>query len=189
MNPGTFQLALLQVAQVELLLQRTIDVFFLCCQLRKKCILKFDPAGSPLTGVVPSPLNPMILYKLVLLIDDDKEDQEIFSDAIKEVDRSIQFISEVNSDRAISNLTGHGKRKPDIIFLDMNMPRMNGKQLLAELKREPSTESIPVVMCSTFFGDVDVKEITRLGAAHHLVKPTRFIDLCEAISKILSKTW
>ena len=131
----------------------------------------------------------MILYKVVLLIDDDKEDQEIFSDAIKEVDRSIRFVSEVNSDRAISNLSGSVKDKPDIIFLDMNMPRLNGKQLLSELKREPATQDIPVVMCSTFFGDIDVKEITRLGAVHHMVKPTRFIDLCEAISKILSTKW
>ena len=131
----------------------------------------------------------MILYKVVLLIDDDKEDQEIFSDAIKEVDRSIRFVSEVNSDRAISNVVGSVKDKPDIIFLDMNMPRLNGKQLLTELKRDPSTQHIPVVMCSTFFGDVDVKEIMHLGAVHHMVKPTRFIDLCEAISKILTTKW
>lgn len=131
----------------------------------------------------------MSLYKVVLLIDDDKEDQEIFADAIKEVDSSIRFLSEFNSDKAIHNLSSMKKSKPEIIFLDMNMPRLNGKQLLSELKREPATQDIPVVMCSTFFGDVDVKEIRRLGAVHHLVKPTRFIDLCQAIAKILQTRW
>jgi len=131
----------------------------------------------------------MSLYKVVLLIDDDKEDQEIFGDAIKEVDNTIKFLSEFNSDQAINSLSSRKKDKPDIIFLDMNMPRLNGKQLLSELKREPSTEDIPVIMCSTFFGEPDVKEIAKLGAAHHMVKPTRFIDLCQAIAKILETRW
>lgn len=131
----------------------------------------------------------MSLYKVVLLIDDDKEDQEIFSDAVREVDNTIRFLSEFNSDQAITNLTNAKGDRPEIIFLDMNMPRLNGKQLLSELKRDPATESIPVVMCSTFFGDVDVKEIKRLGAVHHMVKPTRFIDLCEAIGEILRTRW
>lgn len=131
----------------------------------------------------------MNLYKVVLLIDDDNEDQGIFSDAIKEVDSSIEFLSEFNSDQAILHLSEMKKDRPEIIFLDMNMPRLNGKQLLSELKRNPATESIPVVMCSTFFGEMDVREIKRLGAVHHMVKPTRFVDLCQAIAKILETRW
>jgi CheY-like chemotaxis protein len=131
----------------------------------------------------------MSLYKVVLLIDDDKEDQEIFSDAVREVDNSIRFVSEFNSDQAISNIGQMKKERPEIIFLDMNMPRLNGKQLLSELKRDPEMSQIPVVMCSTFFGDRDVAEIERLGAAHHLVKPTRFNELCEAIAQILKTRW
>lgn len=131
----------------------------------------------------------MSLYKVVLLIDDDKEDQEIFSDAIKEVDGTVRFLSEFNSDHAIGNISGMERDKPEIIFLDMNMPRLNGKQLLSNLKSDPATEGIPVVMCSTFFGDLDVREIRRLGAVHHMVKPTRFVDLCDSISKILKTRW
>jgi CheY-like chemotaxis protein len=131
----------------------------------------------------------MSLYKVVLLIDDDKEDQEIFSDAVREVDDSVKFISEFNSDRAIENLNALNHDRPQIIFLDMNMPRLNGKQLLSELKLHPSTSGIHVVMCSTFFGELDLKETKRLGAVHHMVKPTRFIDLCEEIRRILNTKW
>jgi CheY-like chemotaxis protein len=131
----------------------------------------------------------MGLYRVVLLIDDDKEDQEIFSDAVREVDNSIRFVSEFNSDKAMSNISSMKHEKPEIIFLDMNMPRLNGKQLLSELKSDPEMMHIPVVMCSTFFGDRDVAETARLGAAHHLVKPTRFNELCEAIADILQKRW
>ena len=131
----------------------------------------------------------MSLYKVVLLIDDDKEDHEIFCDAVREVDNSIRFVSEFNSDQAISNISMMKKERPEIIFLDMNMPRLNGKQLLSELKSDPEMSPIPVVMCSTFFGDKDVAEIAQLGAAHHLVKPTRFNELCEAIATILQTRW
>jgi CheY-like chemotaxis protein len=131
----------------------------------------------------------MSLYKVVLLIDDDKEDQEIFGDAIREVDQNVRFVSEFNSDQAISNISAMKRERPEIIFLDMNMPRLNGKQLLCELKNDPDMKSIPVVMCSTFFGDRDVKEISRLGAVHHMVKPTRFNELCQEIEKILKTRW
>jgi|SRR5688572_3615568 CheY-like chemotaxis protein len=128
----------------------------------------------------------MSLYKVVLLIDDDHEDQEIFGDAVREVDRNVRFVSEFNSDQAITNMR---EARPEIIFLDLNMPRLNGKQLLSELKRDPEMSRIPVVMCSTFFGDRDMQETARLGAAHHLVKPTRFSELCEEIGKILKTRW
>jgi CheY-like chemotaxis protein len=131
----------------------------------------------------------MSLYRTVMLIDDDKEDQEIFSDAIREVDSSVRFVSESNSDEAISNIGNSKKPRPDLIFLDMNMPRVNGKQLLAELKSVPEMSEIPVVMCSTFFGDRDVTDIGRLGAVHFLVKPTKFNDLCNEIARILRTKW
>ena len=131
----------------------------------------------------------MSLYKVILLIDDDKEDQEIFGDAVKEVDQNVTFVSEINSDLAIANINAMKKVRPEIIFLDLNMPRLNGKQLLSELKNDPDMSNIPVVMCSTFFGERDVVEISRLGAAHHMVKPTRFNELCEEIARILKTKW
>jgi CheY-like chemotaxis protein len=131
----------------------------------------------------------MSLYKVVLLIDDDKEDQEIFGDAVREVDSNVRFVSEFNSDQAITNISTMREARPEIIFLDLNMPRLNGKQVLSELKSDPEMSRIPVVMCSTFFGDRDVQETARLGAAHHLVKPTRFNELCEEIARILKTRW
>lgn len=131
----------------------------------------------------------MSLYKVVLLIDDDKEDQEIFADAVREVDSSIEFLSEYNSEQALRNLGDKPDRHPGIIFLDMNMPRMNGKQLLKELKSDNRVIHIPVVMCSTFFGEQDIEEIRKLGAVDHMVKPTKFDDLCGAIKTILLKKW
>jgi CheY-like chemotaxis protein len=79
--------------------------------------------------------------------------------------------------------------KPDLIFIDMNMPKLNGKQVLQALKSSGSLRDVPVVMYSTFFGPKDIEEINNLGAAHHMVKATRFDELCYSLRSILSTRW
>jgi CheY-like chemotaxis protein len=131
----------------------------------------------------------MRLYKSVLLVDDDLEDQEIFIDALKEVDQAIQIVCSSNSEEVIKVLEQNTPSRPDLLFLDLNMPRLNGKQLLAELKKTNRFSDIPVVMYSTHFEEKDIEEINRLGAAHHLIKPSKFSELCNSLDYILKKRW
>jgi CheY-like chemotaxis protein len=131
----------------------------------------------------------MLLYKALLLIDDDVEDQEIFIDAIREVDGSIDCTCISSSEEVLQVLREGALQKPDIMFMDLNMPRMNGKQLLAELKKIDHLSTIPVIMYSTHLEARDIAEIGQLGAAHHLVKPSKFSDLCSSLSTILRKQW
>jgi CheY-like chemotaxis protein len=130
----------------------------------------------------------MLLYRAVLLIDDDEEDQEIFKDALKEVD-SLLHCSVANDGEEALSLLNDALLKPDLIFIDMNMPKLNGKQVLQALKSSGSLRDVPVVMYSTFFGPKDVEEIITLGAAHHMVKATRFDDLCYSLNTILTTRW
>ena len=76
-----------------------------------------------------------------------------------------------------------------MLFIDLNMPKINGKQLLKEIKQADHLKGIPVIMYSTFFGPQDIEEITSLGAVHYMIKATRFIELCNALKYILSKNW
>ena len=131
----------------------------------------------------------MSLYRTILLIDDDTEDQEIFLDALKEIDPRVQCVFANDAEAALEQLNGHGPTRPDILFIDLNMPKINGKQLLKELKRSEKLRHIPVIMYSTFFGQKDIEEITSLGAVHYMIKATRFSELCSALQFILSKTW
>jgi CheY-like chemotaxis protein len=78
---------------------------------------------------------------------------------------------------------------PDLIFLDMNMPKLNGKQVLREIKKTRSLASIPVIMYSTSFAPRDIEEIKELGAVFYLLKPSRFDDLCASLTKILQTDW
>lgn len=133
--------------------------------------------------------SPSLNYKRLFIIDDDVEDQEIFMDAIKEVDKSIQIYSSTSGEDALKQLEREVVVLPDLIFLDLNMPKLNGKQVLREIKNTRSLKRIPVIMYSTSFAPTDIEEFRRLGAAHHLLKPSRFDDLCKSLNSILSKDW
>jgi len=131
----------------------------------------------------------MSLYRTILLVDDDEEDQEIFKDAIQEVDASIRCLCVNNGEAAFTLLENGHPAKPDLLFLDLNMPRLNGKQVLQAIKKKPHLHGIPVIMYSTFFGENDIAEIRAAGAVHHMIKPTKFSDLCASLEKILATPW
>jgi len=131
----------------------------------------------------------MSLYQTILLIDDDKEDQEIFQDAITEVDPSVVCSFANDGEAALKQLNGDSIVRPDLLFIDLNMPKINGKQLLLELKKSKHLKDIPIVMYSTFFGENDIEEITSLGASHYMIKATKFNELCSDLQFILSKNW
>jgi len=131
----------------------------------------------------------MTLYKTVFLADDDADDREIFMDAIHEVDESIDCLFASNGEAALQTLDNDILQKPELIFLDLNMPKVNGKQLLRELKQVDGLRHIPVIMYSTFFTAKDREEVEKLGAVHCLIKKTKFSELSNSLRDILTKAW
>jgi CheY-like chemotaxis protein len=128
-------------------------------------------------------------YKKIFIIDDDVEDQEIFMEALKEVDSSIACLTSNSGDDALQQLSGSLNHLPDLIFLDLNLPKLNGKQILREIKKNDVINRIPVIMFSTSFAPRDIDEVKKSGAVFHLLKPARFHDLCKSLKTILSTDW
>jgi CheY-like chemotaxis protein len=131
----------------------------------------------------------MTFYKNLLLVDDDADDHEIFVEAVKEIDASIRCTCLFDGEEALKMLDENKKDLPDLIILDTNMPKVTGKQLLAEIKKSPSLNNIPVIMYSTFFSDRDIEDLKQLGAVHHLPKPSKFEDFRNSLNDILKKKW
>jgi CheY-like chemotaxis protein len=129
------------------------------------------------------------VYQKLFIIDDDVEDQEIFMEAVRVVDNTIQCFASTSGEEALQQLEQEVIVLPDLIFLDLNMPKLNGKQILREIKNRKSLKPIPVIMYSTSFAPQDIQEINQLGAVFHLLKPSRFDDLCRSLTDILSKNW
>lgn len=129
----------------------------------------------------------MSYFTNVLLIDDDHDDHEFFIEALRDIDESINCQSMFDSEEALKFLKEENQKLPDLIVLDTNMPKLNGRQILAELKSDPALRDIPVVMYSTFFSDRDNDEFTKLGVASYLAKPSKFGDFRNLLSQILRK--
>lgn len=127
--------------------------------------------------------------KVLLIIDDDPDDREFFCDALKEVDGSAVCYTYKNGLEAIEMLTSEEAIIPDFIFLDLNMPILSGKQCLQELKKIKKLKECHVIIYTTSKLAEDFSETVSMGAMHFLTKPTKFKELCDALSNVLTKNW
>ena len=121
----------------------------------------------------------------VLIVDDDEDDRDLFCDAVNIVDSTIKCIMARNGEEALEGLKRKTLPTPDLIFLDLNMPRLNGMQCLKALKKDSYFEHIPIVIYTTSKLKEDKKAAMQAGAAGFITKPTSLTELCESISEIL----
>ena len=120
--------------------------------------------------------------RIFLVIDDDPDDRYFFSEAIKKIDPGARCVSATNGEEALTQLRNGIQRLPDLIFLDLNMPRMDGRLCLAELKKDPALKAIPVIILSTSSSKNDIEETAKMGAAYFITKPTDISKLHEELS-------
>lgn len=115
--------------------------------------------------------------KTCFLIDDDIDDQEIFTLVLKSVNPSITCITANDGIEAVTKLTSEETFKPDYIFLDLNMPRMDGKECLREIKKIDRLKGIPVIIYSTSSAQHDISDTQALGASGYLEKQSSLAEL------------
>ena len=123
----------------------------------------------------------------VLIVDDDEDDRDLFCIAVHELDAKINCILARNGEEALQGLQLEKFPKPDLIFLDINMPRLNGIQFLRELKKDSHLQVIPVVIYTASLQGQDLEEAKELGAEHFFAKPSSFRALCKIIKDVFTK--
>ena len=121
-----------------------------------------------------------------MIIDDDEDDRFAFTSALKEMLSSTECMEAESGDKALVQLR-ESEILPDFIFLDINMPRMNGYDCLKELKGDKKLQNIPVIMYSTSLTEQSIKEFRTLGASSYLIKPNDLSKLPEAIIKAIKR--
>ena len=126
-----------------------------------------------------------MIQKLILLADDDSDDTEMFIEAVEIADKNVKFQSAVNGEELLKKLYALDGT-PEVIFLDMNMPIMNGLQCLQALKADRRYIEVPVIMISTSSHNKEVESCLESGALCYLVKPTDFNILTAVIKKVLN---
>jgi CheY-like chemotaxis protein len=153
------------------------------CGLTKKCIF----------GVLPEPPGRPIMNSLSILIaEDDSDDRFLMQKALEEtganikiefVENGVELLESLNKTRSEEN-----GNYPGFILLDLNMPKMDGREVLKSIKTDNEFKKIPVVVFSTTKNQLEVKRCYDLGANTYIVKPVNFDLLVETINDI-HKYW
>ncbi|RFS18989.1 response regulator [Chitinophaga silvatica] len=124
-------------------------------------------------------------YTSVLLIDDDIDDRMIFGEVLRELAPDISYHEAINGEDALIKLNQN--LRPDLIFVDLNMPRIDGKQFLAEIQQLEHLKHIPVIIYTTSSHEADKKETRALGASYFLTKPNSLHELTSILTEILQQ--
>lgn len=142
---------------------------------------------------MPDNLGATQLEKYILYADDDKEDQDMFAETLKEIaaDVSVLFVSDGDSVRDFLYELQPGSILPCLILLDMNMPKLNGVDTLKRLKSSSVFNKVPVILFSTSVDPINQENALSLGAIEFVRKPVkysefgqvvlRFVDHCEMV--------
>jgi CheY-like chemotaxis protein len=118
------------------------------------------------------------------LIDDDLDDQELFLMALQEVDKNMACVVANDGIEALKKLKTDASFVPGYIFLDVNMPKMNGLQCLAEIKKLSHLKDVNVIMFSTSSDQTIVEKSKELGATDFQVKPAGLGLLIQKLARI-----
>lgn len=129
-------------------------------------------------------LNGKISAK-IFLAEDDEDDRLLFHEALNEINSRIPLIESHDGVHLMKNLKEHEIEKGDILFLDLNMPLMNGFECMDQIKDNNKLNRVKVVVFSTTAEEDYVEKSFQKGAFMYVKKPDSFQMLINTIKKVL----
>jgi CheY-like chemotaxis protein len=120
----------------------------------------------------------------VLIVDDDAGDVLLVDEALTDRQINHQLHTAADGAQALEILRDPARSRPDLILLDLNMPRMGGRELLAEIKADPALRSIPVVVLSTSIIEEDITTSYELRANAYVAKPVDLDAFMDTVRQI-----
>ena len=129
---------------------------------------------------------------LILLVEDNAGDVRLTREALREVGIAVDLVAVPDGEAAIDYLRGTGEHagaaRPDLILLDLNLPKKNGLEVLEEVKRDPALLRIPVIMLTTSSSARDVTACYDRGVNCYVVKPLDLDDFT-ALVQAINRFW
>jgi CheY-like chemotaxis protein len=130
------------------------------------------------------------IYKMekhlnLLLADDDKDDRFFFKKVLDELALPASLTVVEDGEKLLTYLKKHAKKLPDILFLDLNMPRKNGSECLEEIKGNKNLKELPVIIYSTSLHE-DVADLLYEKGAHYYIRKTDIIELKKVLRHVLT---
>jgi CheY-like chemotaxis protein len=125
----------------------------------------------------------------ILIVDDDEDDKKLFIESAKEVDGDITCITASDGQEALRYLKDESNPLPDYIFLDLRMPRINGRQCLEEIRKDKRLSQIRVFIYTTSIDTREAMELKQNGAVHFISKPDNPTEIYYILSVVLNEKW
>jgi two-component system, response regulator len=132
---------------------------------------------------------------VILMADDDEDDRLLAKEAFDEVKLINDFRVVKDGEELLEYLRHEGQYsdpetspRPGLVLLDLNMPRKDGREVLRDIKRDPTLRNIPVVVLTTSKAEEDIFRTYDLGVNSFITKPVTFAQLVE-IMRMLSEYW
>ena len=123
----------------------------------------------------------------ILLIEDDPDDVELLETAFKDNAVSAEFIVISQGDRVLPYLISSANM-PDIMLLDLNLPKIHGKDVLSQIKAVEHFCTFPVIILTTSSAQSDIDFCKAAGADYYFTKPTRLKDFATIVQTIIAAT-
>ena len=125
----------------------------------------------------------------ILLADDDEDDRLFFNDAFEEikVQTKVEFVHD--GIQLMEYLNQPEVQLPDVLFLDLNMPKKTGKECLIEIKKTPHLKDIIIAIYSTSSSDEDIEDTFVHGANIYIKKPSDFKTLKKLLNEVVTLNW
>jgi CheY-like chemotaxis protein len=120
----------------------------------------------------------------VLLVEDDSVDAMTVKRALKDLNVVNPLVHTLNGEEALDYLKGENNKKPCIILLDLNMPRMNGIEFLQIVKVDDKFRKIPIIVLTTSREERDKVETFKLGVAGYMLKSINYKEFVEIVRTI-----
>jgi CheY-like chemotaxis protein len=141
--------------------------------------------------VIQDVIKPIV----ILMAEDDEDDRLLAQDALTESRLTNDFYFVEDGVELINYLKRVGKYEdtssyplPDLILLDLNMPRKDGREALEEIKNDPDLKRIPIIILTTSKGEEDILQSYNLGVGGFITKPVTFDGLVN-VMKVIGDYW
>ena len=121
----------------------------------------------------------------ILLADDDMDDRYLFGRVLKRLSIQTSLVTVDNGENLMIWLSENAENLPDVLFLDLNMPRKNGYECLSEIKESENLKHLPVIIHSTHMRDNDADILYRKGA-HYYIRKTNILELAKILQSIFT---
>jgi two-component system, OmpR family, alkaline phosphatase synthesis response regulator PhoP len=119
----------------------------------------------------------------ILIVDDDPVIRNLLTQILEEFQESgVRILTAENGETAIEIIK---REKPDIIFLDVMMPKMNGFEVCDMVKRDPATKDICIIMLTAKGQEIDKQKAKELGSDYYITKPFNIDEIIRKVIAIL----